>query len=81
MSARNARLREKLRMRLLPERDACDDEDRIEWREDWANPCEVCGQMPCLAAVLDGVIVLEALRCAECLDAEPVLRLSIGSGY
>ncbi|WP_233872368.1 hypothetical protein [Paraburkholderia adhaesiva] len=80
MSAKNTRLHEKLRMRLLPEQGADGDEDRIEWREDWGNQCEVCGQTPCLAAVLDGVIVVEAQRCGECLDAEPV-RLAIGSGY
>lgn len=81
MSSKNAKQRETLRGRVPPERGEDGTEDVIEWRPDWGRCCDVCGQTPCMVGVSCGVVVIEATRCADCLDNDSAARVAIGSGY
>lgn len=80
MASKNSKLRETMRNRLLPARGE-DGEDEIEWRPDWARPCDVCGQTPAMVGVSGGVVVVEATLCAQCLDAGEAPRVAVCIGY
>jgi hypothetical protein len=79
MSSRNAKLRETMRTKVL----SSPDEDRkrvTDWQPDWGRSCEICGQTPCMVGLSGGVVIVEATKCAECLNAGSA-RLPTGSGY
>ncbi|MBT2789181.1 hypothetical protein [Paraburkholderia strydomiana] len=79
MSSKNAKQRETLRGQVPPERGEDGTEDLIEWRPDWGRNCDVCGQTPCMVGVSCGVVMIEATRCADCLDDDSAAaRVAIG---
>lgn len=79
MSSRNAKLRETMRTNRPSSADE-DGKKVTEWQPDWGRSCEICGQTPCMVGLSGGVVIVEATKCAECLDAGSA-RLATGSGY
>ncbi len=81
MSSKSAKMHERFRLDIPPEPGDFEIDGAIEWRADWGGHCELCGQTPCVAGFSGGVIVVDATRCAECLDADASARLAIGNGW
>lgn len=67
MSSRSVKQHEKLRWPPAPPPDDDETDSSLEWRLDWNQHCEVCGQRPCTVAFRDGVAVMDASRCLDCI--------------